>query len=289
MGENIDLAVIAGSGFYDMPGLIKEYEYDTETPFGKPSAPIVIGSLEGKRVAFLARHGIGHHITPGEVNYRANIFSLKLLGVQRVIGINACGSLREDYSPGHVVIPDQIFDHTKQRANSFFGRGLVAHASVAEPFCPRLSDAIAKAIRRTGITVHNGGSLIVIEGPRFSTKAESQIFRSWGLSIIGMTSAPEAFLAREAGLCYCTIAHVTDYDVWHSSENPVTVEMVVQILAANTQIIQNAIRLYLKDTTSLSDCSCASTMENAVITNISVIPDEVKKALSPLFYKKDTK
>ena len=212
------------------------------TPFGKPSSPIMIGELEGQRVAFLARHGIGHHITPSEVNYRANIYALKSLGAERVVSISACGSLREDYAPGHIVIPDQLFDNTKGRKRTFFGEGLVVHVSVADPFCPDLSAQLEKATRETARPSTAGGSFITIEGPRFSTKAESHTFRSWGMSLIGMTASPEAFLAREAELCYAVMAHVTDYDVWHVSEAPVTVEMVIQTLNKNTEVAQQAIR-----------------------------------------------
>ena len=193
MNENIAFAVIGGSGLYSMPGLDDVREINKDTPFGNPSAPVIIGTLEGKRIAFLARHGIGHHISPTEVNYRANIYALKTLGVKRIVSISACGSLREDYAPGHIVIPDQIFDHTHLRLRSFFGNGLVAHISVAEPFCGNLSKQVHDAVLRTGAKVHVGGSLITIEGPRFSTKAESTIYRSWGLSVIGMTASPEAF------------------------------------------------------------------------------------------------
>ncbi|HKG55592.1 MAG TPA: S-methyl-5'-thioadenosine phosphorylase, partial [Anaerolineales bacterium] len=225
MTETVSLAILGGSGLYEMPGLTEPHEHDILTPFGETSAPIVVGTLEGERIAFLARHGIGHHITPSEVPYRANIYALKSLGVERIISISACGSLQEQFAPGHIVIPDQIYDNTHGRARSFFGEGLVAHVSVADPFCSDLSDQLEEAVRLAGGVLHRGGSLITIEGPRFSTKAESNTYRGWGMSIIGMTASPEAFLAREAEICYATMAHVTDYDVWHVSEAPVTVEM----------------------------------------------------------------
>ncbi len=204
------LAIIGGSGLYSMPGLKDVTEHDITTPFGKPSSPVVTGTLEGRLVAFLARHGIGHHISPTEVNYCANIYALKSLGVERVVGISACGSLREDYAPGDLVIPDQIFDLTRNRRRSFFGEGLVAHIGVAEPFCRDLSGQVYQAVSATGATVHQGGTFLTVEGPRFSTKAESNVYRSWGMSLIGMTTSPEAFLAREAELCYTVMAHVTD-------------------------------------------------------------------------------
>ncbi|HSK89253.1 MAG TPA: S-methyl-5'-thioadenosine phosphorylase, partial [Anaerolineales bacterium] len=218
MTEHVTLAIIGGSGLYAMAGLSDTQEHHITTPFGKTSAPIIVGTLEGQRVAFLARHGIGHHITPSEVPYRANIYALKSLGVQRIVSISACGSLQQEFAPGHIVIPDQIYDNTHGRARSFFGEGLVAHISVADPFCADLSGQLESAVRMAGGTTHRGGSFITIEGPRFSTKAESNTYRSWGMSIIGMTASPEAFLAREAEICYATMAHVTDYDVWHVSE-----------------------------------------------------------------------
>jgi 5'-methylthioadenosine phosphorylase len=285
MSEKVTLAIIGGSGLYNMPGLQNTQEYDITTPFGKPSAPIVVGELEGQRVAFLARHGIGHHIMPGEVNYRANIFALKQLGAERVVSISACGSLREDYAPGHIVIPDQLFDNTKDRERTFFGEGLVVHVSVADPFCPDLSAQLENATRKTNATVHSGGAFITIEGPRFSTKAESNTFRTWGMSLIGMTASPEAFLAREAELCYAVMAHVTDYDVWHVSESPVTVEMVVQTLNKNTLIAQEAIRFLAKDLTEIRTCDCDQALASALITRKDIIPDATRERVDLLIKK----
>lgn len=279
------IAIIGGSGLYHMAGLVNAQEYNLDTPFGKPSAPIIVGSLNGVRMAFLARHGIGHHITPTEVPYRANIFALKSLGVERLISISACGSLREDYAPGDIVIPDNIFDHTKNRTRTFFGEGLVAHVSVANPFCDELSDQVEKAVRATGATTHRGGSFITIEGPRFSTRAESHVFQSWGMSIIGMTASPEAFLAREAELCYSTMAHVTDYDVWHESELPVTVDMVIQTLNKNTQIAQDAIVNLVRDLSAERFCQCGDALSTALITNPNMIPPETRKKLNLLVGK----
>ena len=285
MAESVPLAVIGGSGLYEMPGLRDAREHQIDTPFGKTSAPIVVGSLEGERVAFLARHGIGHHITPSEVPYRANIYALKSLGVQRILSISACGSLQEEFAPGHIVIPDQIFDNTHQRARSFFGEGLVAHVSVADPFCRDLSDQLESAVRSAGGTTHRGGSFITIEGPRFSTKAESNTFRAWGMSIIGMTASPEAFLAREAEICYATMAHVTDYDVWHVSEAPVTVEMVIQTLNKNTRIAQQAVRFLASQFKHERDCDCEHALATALITNKDVIPAETRQKLDLLVHK----
>ncbi len=285
MTEKASIAIIGGSGLYHMSGLQDAKEHSLDTPFGKPSAPIVVGTLDGMRVAFLARHGIGHHLTPSEVPYRANIYALKLLGAERLISISACGSLREDYAPGHIVIPDNIFDFTKDRARTFFGEGLVAHVGVADPFCKDLSDQVEAAVRSTGATTHRGGSFITIEGPRFSTKAESNTFRAWGMSIIGMTASPEAFLAREAELCYATMAHVTDYDVWHESEAPVTVEMVIQILNKNTQIAQDAIRNLVRGIKEERTCQCGQALAAALITDPKVIPAETRKKLDLLVGK----
>ena len=285
MTENISIAIIGGSGLYGMSGLEDTKEYDLDTPFGKPSAPIVAGTLEGTRIAFLARHGIGHHIMPTEVPYRANIYALKSLSVERVISISACGSLREEYAPGHIVIPDDIFDFTKDRIRTFFGDGLVAHVGAANPFCGDLSDQVERAVRSTGATTHRGGMFITIEGPRFSTKAESNTFRAWGMSLVGMTASPEAFLAREAEMCYSTMAHVTDYDVWHESEAPVTVDMVIQILNKNTQFAQDAIRNLVRNSKPERTCSCGQALASALITNPKVIPTETRNKLDLLVGK----
>ncbi len=279
------LAVIGGSGLYSMPGLAETRELDLDTPFGKPSAPIVVGMLEGQRIAFLARHGIGHHISPGEINYRANIYALKSLGVERVVSISACGSLREEFAPGHIVIPDQIYDNTRLRVRSFFGDGLVAHISVADPVCGDLSYQLEAATRSTGATVHRGGTFITVEGPRFSTKAESNLFRSWGMSIIGMTASPEAFLAREAEMCYAIMAHVTDYDVWHVSESPVTVEMVIETLQKNTHVAQEAVRKLAASFEVQRRCECGSALASALITDPARIPSQTKSKLKLLIEK----
>ncbi len=285
MTEKASIAIIGGSGLYHMTGLEDTQEYNIDTPFGKPSAPIIIGTLGGVHVAFLARHGVGHHITPTEVPYRANIYALKSIGVERVVSISACGSLREDYAPGDIVIPDNIFDNTKDRIRTFFGDGLVAHVGVADPFCSDLSDQVEKAVRSTGAVIHRGGSFITIEGPRFSTKAESHAFRAWGMSIIGMTASPEAFLAREAELCYSTMAHVTDYDVWHESESPVTVQMVIQTLNKNTQIAQDAVVNLVRSMKTERTCQCGSALSTALITNPNAVPAETRKKLDLLVGK----
>jgi 5'-methylthioadenosine phosphorylase len=279
-------AVIGGSGLYSMPGLQDVQEHELTTPFGKPSTPVIVGNLEGVPVAFLARHGIGHVISPSEVNYRANLYALKSLGVEQVISISACGSLRDDYRPGEVVIADQLFDLTRNRKRSFFGEGLVAHVSVSDPFCARLSAELFAAVKATDNPVHHGGTMITIEGPRFSTRAESNVFRSWGMSLIGMTTSPEAFLAREAEMCYALMAHVTDYDVWHISEEPVSVEMVVQILNRNTQAAQESIRVLARTIgSSERNCTCDSALASALITQPDKIPPETRQRLDLLTHK----
>jgi 5'-methylthioadenosine phosphorylase len=283
--EPVGLGVIGGSGVYDMEGLADIEEVRPKTPFGDPSDAIVVGTLSGRRVAFLPRHGRGHRISPTELNSRANIFALKSLGVQRIVSISACGSLREDYAPRHIVIPDQIFDRTRQRPLTFFGNGLVVHISFAEPFCPELSAALYQAVKATGAVVHNGGAFVVIEGPRFSTKAESHVFRHWGMDIIGMTAVPEAQLAREAEICYATMAHVTDYDVWHASEDTVTVEAVVRNLLANAEVAKQAIRQLVPELPEERACDYQHALRDAIITDPKAVPDQVKKDLALLVGK----
>ena len=285
MTEQVVLAIIGGSGLYEMPGLRDAQEHNINTPFGKTSAPIVVGKLEGEQVAFLARHGVGHHITPSEVPYRANIYALKTLGIQRIVSISACGSLKEELAPGHIVIPDQIYDNTHGRARSFFGEGMVAHVSVADPFCSDLSDQLESAVSLAGGMLHRNGAFITIEGPRFSTKAESNTYRSWGMSIIGMTASPEAFLAREAEICYATMAHVTDYDVWHVSEAPVTVEMVIQTLNKNTALAQEAVRLLAGNLKHERRCECGQALASALITHKDVVPPQTRQKLDLLINK----
>lgn len=280
------LAVIGGSGLYSMPGLEGVQEHILDTPFGKPSAPVITGMMEGVPVAFLARHGLGHHISPSEVNYRANIYALKALGVEQILSISACGSLREDFVPGDIVVPDQLFDFTRQRKGSFFGDGLVVHVSVPEPFCRQFSERLQGAVDETEARAHHGGTLITIEGPRFSTRGESNVFRGWGMALIGMTTSPEAFLAREAELCYAVMAHVTDYDVWHISEEPVTVEKVIEILNRNTDIAQKVVRDMARSQAGLQrTCACGHALAEALITRPEVVEAETRQRLD-LFMKK---
>lgn len=279
--ESVTIGVIGGSGLYKMPELRDIEQYNVVTPFGNPSAPVIVGTLRGKRIAFIPRHGIGHIFTPTTVPYRANIFALKMLGVQRIIGVNACGSLREDYRPGDIVIPDQIFDHTTQdRGRSFFDTGLVAHVGVADPFCAALSELAVQAVRAAGGKVHQGGTSITIEGPRFSTRGESNIYRQWGCSIIGMTTCPEAFLTREAEMCYVSMSHVTDYDVWH--QEPVSVEMVVQTLHRNLTLAQQALANLVRYIEEDEDCTCHHALDTAIMTDREKLSKEALQRLGPI-------
>lgn len=281
-----ELAVIGGSGLYTMPGLTDITEVDVDTPFGPPSDTITIGTLQGRRVAFLPRHGRGHALTPTGVPYRANIFALKTLGVRYIVSVSACGSLREDYAPGHIAVPDQLFDLTKKRETSFFGNGLVAHVSPANPFSEEMNQVIIKATRAAGGTVHEGGTFITIEGPRFSTKGESHTYRQWGMSLIGMTTSPEAYLALEAEIAYGIMAHVTDYDVWHESEEAVTVEAVIRVLQHNTSLAQNAIS-HIAATMDewAGEFAAHSSLKDAIITDRRKIPVGMLTKLAPLVNK----
>jgi len=279
------LAVIGGSGLYNFEDLADIKTIEIDTPFGKPSSPITLGTLMGKPVAFLARHGIGHTLSPSDVPYRANIFALKMLGVKRIVSVSACGSLREAYAPGHIIIPSQIFDFTHKRERSFFGKGLVAHVSVADPFCENLSNVLEEAVIKTDSNYHRGGIYITIEGPRFSTKGESSLYRQWGLDIIGMTASPEAFLAREAEICYTTMAHVTDYDVWHVSEETVTVDMVIRTLSKNISIAQETIRQMVTMIDDTLACDCQDALQNALITDRDYIDPEKQHQLELLINK----
>ncbi len=276
------LGVIGGTGLYSMDGLEGVEQRSVPTPFGEPSAPLVTGRLGGRRVVFLARHGIGHTLLPSEVNYRANIFALKLLGVERLISVSACGSLREDYAPGDVVVPDQLFDNTRNRARTFFGAGLVGHISVPEPFCTDLGAHLARSVSDSGGEVHQGGTYITIEGPRFSTRGESNTFRSWGMAIIGMTTSPEAFLAREAGMCYAVMAHVTDYDVWHVAQAPVTVEMVLRTLSKNALLAQRAVVELVRSLPAERTCGCSEALRSALVTQAERVPAATRERLAPI-------
>jgi 5'-methylthioadenosine phosphorylase len=281
----VQIGVIGGSGLYDMAELTDREERRLETPFGEPSGPYVIGTLRGRRVAFLARHGAGHRLLPSELNFRANIYGFKTLGVEWILSASAVGSLREDYAPLHLVIPDQFFDRTRGRISTFFGRGLAAHVGFAHPVCATLGAVAYGAAQRAGATVHKGGTYVCMEGPQFSTLAESKLYRSWGMDIIGMTNLQEAKLAREAEICYTTIALVTDYDCWHPSHDQVTVDMIIATLTENAktaqQVIANAVEQLPIDRT----CECATALATALITRPEAVPAATKRELAPIIRK----
>ncbi len=277
------IGVIGGSGLYGMEGLSDVKELKVATPFGDPSDVITLGTHGGKRVAFLPRHGRGHRLMPSEVPYRANIFALKSLGVQWIISVSACGSLRDEYAPRDIVIPDQTYDHTKGRTSTFFGNGAVAHVGFAEPFCSTLSGILYDAVKEAGGRVHQGGNYITIEGPLFSSKAESLTYRQWGMDLIGMTNMPEARLAREAEICYATMAHVTDYDVWHESKEPVTLQMVIANLNANVTLAQKALAVvFNRLPASREKCPCPTALKDAIVTDPARIPAKFKEDLRPI-------
>ena len=279
------IGVIGGSGLYEMEGLTDVEEVKVKTPFGEPSDLIVIGTLEERRVAFLPRHGRGHRIMPTELPSRANIYALKSLGVEHIIAVSACGSMKEEIHPLDMVIPDQIFDRTRGRINTFFGGGVVAHISFDQPFCPDLSALLYQGARETGARVHKGGTFVVMEGPAFSTKAESRIYRGWGVDIIGMTVLPEAKLAREAEICYAVLANVTDYDVWHVSEEPVSVEMLIGNLLKNAEMAKKIIKRVVPHIPEARTCPCPTALKNAIITSKDRIPGKAKKDLGLLVGK----
>lgn len=286
MTDPVKIAVIGGSGLYQMEGLTEVEERRVSTPFGDPSDALTIGTLAGARVAFVPRHGRGHRLTPSEVPYRANIYALKSLGVEHVISVSACGSLREHLHPGDVVIPHQVVDFTKKREVTFFGGGLVAHIGVADPFCSGLSELLADATAAAGGTVHRGGRFITIEGPRFSTKGESHLYRAWGMDIIGMTTSPEAFLACEAEMCYAVMAHVTDYDVWHDEEEPVNVEALIATLNRNTALAQRVITSVVAALAKAKrTCECKDALGSALITQRDLIPPQLITQLGPIVSK----
>ena len=281
VSEQVRFGVIGGSGVYQMEALQDIQEVSLVTPFGTPSDHYIVGTLHGQRVAFLARHSRGHRISPTRLNQRANVYGFKMLGVEYLIGVSACGSLQERYAPGHIVIPDQIFDWTRNRALSFFDDpqvgtdGLVVHVGMAEPFCSFLNRICFAAAMETGTPAHLGGSFVTIEGPRFSTKAESQVFRQWGMDIIGMTTTPEAQLAREAEISYSVMAHVTDYDVWHETEAAVSVEAVVRVLMHNAEVAKQAVANAIRDLADAGPTPQAGVLRNAIITDKSKVRQDV--------------
>ena len=281
----VEIGIIGGSGLYDMAELEDREEVTLTTPFGDPSGPYVVATLGGRRVAFLARHGAGHRFTPSELNYRANIFGMKMLGAGSILSASAVGSLREACKPLDIVIPDQFFDRTKGRASTFFGRGLVAHVAFAHPVCDVLGRIAVDAARGVGATVHEGGTYVCMEGPQFSTLAESKLYRSWGMDIIGMTNLQEAKLAREAEICYVTIALVTDYDCWHPDHDAVTVDMIVANLLQNAKTAQRIIAAAVPQVPRERTCPCAKALATAIITRPEAVPAETRRELAPLVGK----
>lgn len=280
-----EIGVIGGTGLYKMEELQEVEEVSVRTPFGDPSDAILIGRLGKRKVAFLARHGRGHRISPGELPSRANIYALKSLGVKFIISVNSAGSFREEIRPGDLVIPDQLIDRTKNRPSTFFEGGLVAHISFAEPFCPVLSEVLYRAALEAGARVHRGGTFLVIEGPAFSTRAESRLYRSWGADIIGMTTLPEAKLAREAEICYASLAFATDYDSWLEKLEPVNVETITSVLSQNVEMARRIIRLAVERVPGKRECECAHALKNAIVTAPELIPERVRKDLSLLIGK----
>ena len=277
-----EIAFIGGSGLYDIDGLTDAEQVTIDTPFGPPSDAVTVGTLEGRRVAFLARHGKGHRHLPSEIPFRANIYALKLLGVERIISISAVGSLQEGIAPLDMVVPDQIIDRTRGRASTFFGDGVAAHVGFADPFCPEIRRGLVETARNRSVTVHDGGVYVVMEGPQFSTRAESNLYRSWGAGIIGMTALPEAKLAREAEICYATLALVTDYDVWHQTEAEVSVDLVVANLIKNVETTQALLPDLSARVPGSRACDCQSALERAIITSRDLITDDAKTRLSAI-------
>jgi 5'-methylthioadenosine phosphorylase len=286
-----DIGVIGGSGLYEMEGLRDIRELAVQTPFGKPSNPLLLGTIltermpEGVRVAFLSRHGRGHRFSPSEINYRANIYALKSVGVGRVLSVSAVGSMKEHIRPGDVVLPHQFIDLTKRRSTTFFEEGIVAHVAFSDPVCPRLTAALQKATQEANANVHTQGTYLCIEGPQFSTRAESLLYRQWGVDVIGMTNLPEAKLAREAELCYATMALVTDYDSWREHEAAVTVKAILETLRKNIVLAKRVLRSALSVAAEPRTCACGQALEHAVITAAAMIPSATRKRLSLLMGK----
>jgi 5'-methylthioadenosine phosphorylase len=277
--ENVKIGIIGGSGLYEMPGLTDRSEAELETPFGAPSDRLVFGTLSGQRTVFLARHGRGHRWMPSELNFRANIYAMKMLGVERILSVSAVGSLKEELAPLDILLPDQFVDRTRRRISTFFGDGLVAHISFADPVCPDLLQQVHRASNKAGIASKKGGTYVCMEGPAFSTKAESNIYRSWGMDVIGMTNLQEAKLAREAEICYVTIALVTDYDCWHESHETVSVDMIVANLQKNCQAAQSIIAQTIQDLRFERNCQCGDALKYALITDKALVSNQTKKRL----------
>jgi 5'-methylthioadenosine phosphorylase len=282
MSERAEIGIIGGTGLYQMEGFADVREVAVATPFGHPSDSLFVGQLEGHRVAFLPRHARGHRILPHELNFLANVWAMKSLGVQWVLSVSAVGSLKEKYAPLHMVVPDQFIDRTRGRRSTFFGRGLVAHVAFAHPFCRHLSRVMAQACADAGATHHVGGTYVCMEGPQFSTRAESELYRSWGADLIGMTNLQEAKLAREAEICYSTLAMVTDYDCWHPDHDAVTAEQIIGNLGRNAEMAKAVLRAALRRMPTPRDCECASALKFALVTSPDLVPADVKRELAPI-------
>ena len=280
-----EIGIIGGSGLYSMPGFAAQEEANIETPFGWPSDNYVLGTLEGRQVAFLARHGRGHRLLPSELNFRANIYGMKLLGAERIISLSAVGSLKEEHRPLDFVIPDQFFDRTRGRVSTFFGEGLVAHISFADPIRPQLAEVVSGACRSIGVTAKNGGTYLCMEGPAFSTKAESNVYRSWGMDVIGMTNLQEAKLAREAEICYVTVAMVTDYDCWHADHDAVTVADIIGNLTKNAENACKVVATAVAHMPAARTCKCGSALAHALFTDRSLVPEATRQKLGILIDK----
>jgi 5'-methylthioadenosine phosphorylase len=280
-----EVGIIGGSGLYAMPGLSDVREVTQETPFGNPSDPYVLGTLEGRKVAFLARHGRGHRILPTELNFRANIYGFKQLGVERIVSVSAVGSLKEEHKPLDFVIPDQFFDRTRHRVDTFFGEGVVAHIAFADPICPELADAVEAACKKSAVTAKRGGTYLCMEGPQFSTQAESQLYRSWGMDVIGMTNLQEAKLAREAEICYVTVAMVTDYDCWHPHHDSVTVDQIVAVLVKNAENAATVVRNLVALMPTERNCKCGRALAHAILTDHDKIPPRTREKLKLILEK----
>jgi len=276
------LGVFGGSGLYELPGLEAIERVTVETPFGPPSDEFVIGRLAGTRLVFLPRHGRGHRLLPTELNFRANVYGMKRLGAEWIVSVSAVGSLREEIAPGHVVVPDQFIDRTRQRASTFFGRGIVAHVQFADPLCPNLSRAVVASARAEGATVHAGGVYVCMEGPHFSTRAESELYRSWGAAVIGMTNLQEAKLAREAEICLATMALATDYDCWNTAHSEVDIEEVIRVLGANVDLARRTIARVAAALPERRGCPCPDALRNAIVTDRAAVPPEVRRDLAPI-------
>src|SRR5215831_17578991 len=280
-----EIGIVGGSGLYSMPGLTTVQETALETPFGTPSDPYVLGTLEGKKVAFLARHGRGHRLLPSELNFRANIYGFKQLGVDRILSVSAVGSLKEEHKPLEFVIPDQFVDRTRHRVDTFFGNGVVAHVAFADPVCPQLTESLTAACKKANVVGKRGGTYICMEGPQFSTKAESNLYRSWGMDVIGMTNLQEAKLAREAEICYVTVAMVTDYDCWHPHHDSVTVDQIVAVLVQNAENATKVVRESVAAMPKGRACKCGSALSHSILTDLKKIPATTKKKLKLILDK----